>query len=55
MQSTNQALEKLVLSGQITEEEALKASSNVDDLRLRLSGMTRDKGYEIMNSAVTRA
>jgi twitching motility protein PilT len=42
MQTMNQALEKLVQSGTITSDEALKASSNADDLRLRLAGVTRE-------------
>jgi twitching motility protein PilT len=50
MQSMNQALEKLVTSKQVTEEEAIKSSGNPDDLRLRLSGMTREQGYEMMSS-----
>ncbi len=40
MQSLNQALEKLVLAGQVTQEEALRASTNPADLKLRLSGVT---------------
>lgn len=47
MQTMNQALEKLVQSGTITAEEALKSTQAPDDLRLRLSGLTRDQGYEI--------
>ncbi len=46
MQSMNQALEKLVSTGTITSEEALKSSNNPDDLRLRLSGVSREQGYE---------
>ncbi|MEK6579840.1 MAG: PilT/PilU family type 4a pilus ATPase [Bdellovibrionota bacterium] len=50
MQSMSQGLEKLVLSGIITADEAVKASSNPDDLKLRLSGIVRDQGYEMQNS-----
>jgi twitching motility protein PilT len=47
MQTMNQALERLVKASQVSAEEALKASSNPDELRLRMSGMTRDQGYEM--------
>ncbi|MGZ3698426.1 MAG: type IV pilus twitching motility protein PilT [Bdellovibrionota bacterium] len=46
MQTMNQALEKLVSSHVVTAEEAIKASNNPDELKLRFSGMTRDSGYE---------
>ena len=39
MQSMNQALEKLVLSGTITIDEALIHSDSREDLQLKLSGM----------------
>lgn len=55
MQTMNQALERLVNSGKVTAEEALKAASNPDELRLRLSGMTRDQGYEVSSSFATNA
>lgn len=45
MQTMNQALEKLILAGIITLEEGLQASSNPDDLKLRLSGVDREEGY----------
>jgi twitching motility protein PilT len=45
MQTMNQALEKLVTAGTITADEALKASSNPDDLKLRFSGVAREEGY----------
>jgi len=45
MQTMNQALEKLVRAGTVTEEEALKCSSTPDDLRLRFSGFVREEGY----------
>lgn len=50
MQSMNQALQKLVNAGTITAEEALKSSSNADDLKLQLSGVTREQGYEMVSS-----
>jgi twitching motility protein PilT len=39
MQSMNQALEKLVREGSITEEEAILNSDKKEDLELKLSGM----------------
>ncbi|MCO5143241.1 MAG: type IV pilus twitching motility protein PilT [Oligoflexia bacterium] len=39
MQSMNQALEKLVRSGEITQEEAILHSDKKEDLVLKLSGM----------------
>lgn len=47
MQTMNVSLEKLVRSGQVTAEEALKCSNNASDLQLRLSGMNRNEGYEL--------
>lgn len=47
MQTMNQALEALVVSGAVTTEEALKSSNNPDDLKLRLSGVCRENGYEM--------
>lgn len=49
MQTMAQALEKLVTEGKVTTEEALKSTSNPDELKLRLSGMTRDSGYEMVS------
>jgi len=46
MQSTNQALEKLVRAETITAEAALRASPQPEDLKLRLSGMIREEGFE---------
>jgi twitching motility protein PilT len=46
MQSMNFSLEQLIRSGAITVEEAMKSSFSPDDLRLRLSGLTRDEGYQ---------
>ena len=40
MQSMNQALERLVREGMITQEEALSHSDRKEDLMLKLSGMT---------------
>ena len=42
MQTINQDLVRLVSEGLITEEEAVKASSNPDDLKLNLSGVARE-------------
>lgn len=50
MQTMNQSLEHMVTNGVITTEEALKSSSNPEDLKLRLSGVTRDQGYEMASS-----
>lgn len=47
MQSMNQALERLVKDGKITAEQALKTSSSNSDLKLSLSGMVRQEGYEM--------
>jgi twitching motility protein PilT len=46
MQSMNQALGRLVASKTITVDEALRSSSNPDDLKLLLSGFTREQGYK---------
>jgi Tfp pilus assembly ATPase PilU len=43
----NQALERLVKAGTVSPDEALRSSSSPDDLRLKLSGFTRDEGYEV--------
>lgn len=45
MQTMNQALQRLVASGTVTVEEALRCSNNPDDLQLLLSGVTREQGY----------
>ena len=47
MQTMNQCLEKLVRSGIVTAEEAVKSSNSPDDLRLALAGLSRDDGYHI--------
>jgi twitching motility protein PilT len=51
MQTMNQALEMLVKTKVITLEGALRSSNNPDDLRLRLSGIDREGGYEMAGSA----
>ncbi len=43
MQTFNQALEELVVNNTITEEEALKASSVPNDLKLRLAGFKKEE------------
>ena len=53
MQTMNQALERLVERRIVTSEEALKCSGNPSDLKLRLSGLSRDKGYDIEDEGVT--
>ncbi len=55
MQSMNQALERLVKAGTITEEEALRSTANPSDLKLRLQGLTRDQGYEMASSFHSKA
>lgn len=45
MQTINQDLARLVREGLITEEEAIKATTNPDDLRLNLSGVARETYY----------
>jgi twitching motility protein PilT len=47
MQTLNQALENLVRTGVITAEEAMKVSLNGGDLKLSLSGMVREEGYQV--------
>jgi Tfp pilus assembly ATPase PilU len=47
MQTMNQALEQLVKDGKITAEQALKTSGSNNDLKLSLSGMVRQEGYEM--------
>lgn len=47
MQTMNQSLERLVRKKRITADEALKCSPNPDDLKLRLSGVDREEGYEM--------
>lgn len=45
MQSFNQALQKLVMEGIITNEDAIFASNAPEDLKLRLSGFTREENF----------
>jgi twitching motility protein PilT len=45
MCTLNMSLERLLANQQISEEVALRTSSNPDDLRLRLSGVRREQGY----------
>jgi twitching motility protein PilT len=49
MHSMNMDIERLIREGVITPDEGLSASSNPDDLRLRLSGIDRKEGYEYAN------
>jgi twitching motility protein PilT len=46
MQTMNQALERLVRAGEISVDEALRATTSADDLKLSLSGMLRGEGYQ---------
>ena len=55
MQTMNMALERLVERRIVTLEEALKCSGNPSDLKLRVSGLSRDKGYDIEDEGVTFA
>ena len=45
MQTFNMALERLVMEGTVTADEAIKASNNPEELQLKFSGITRDEGY----------
>jgi Tfp pilus assembly ATPase PilU len=47
MQTMNMALENLIDSGIITIEDAIKCSNNPSDLKLRINGLSRDKGFVI--------
>jgi twitching motility protein PilT len=47
MQSMNQALQRLVLAGAITAEEALSSTAYPDDLKLLLAGISREQGYNL--------
>ena len=47
MQTFNQDLEKKVLNGDITLDEAVLVSPKPDDLRLRIAGVTHEGGYDI--------
>lgn len=45
MQTFNQALEKLVMDGTITNEDAIYASNAPEDLKMRLSGFKKEEGF----------
>lgn len=47
MQTMNQDLQRLMGSGLITADEALKVSQNRDDLKLLMSGVSHKEGYDI--------
>jgi twitching motility protein PilT len=47
MQTLNQALENLIRNGVISTEEGMKVSLNGGDLKLSLSGMVREEGYQV--------
>jgi twitching motility protein PilT len=50
MQTMNQALERLVKAKTVSLDVALQSSNNPDDLRLKLSGIDREGGYEMAAS-----
>ena len=50
MQTMDQSLERLVKAGKIKKETALQCSQNPDDLRLRLSEMAHDEGFDFSSS-----
>ena len=45
MQTFNQALERLVMAGTITNEDAIFASNSPEDLKMRLSGLKKEEGF----------
>jgi len=47
MQTFNQDLERMIHAGVITLDEALHVSPAPEDLRLRISGIVREGGYDI--------
>ncbi len=47
MQTMNRALLKLVRSGTVSADEALRASNHPEDLKLALGGVSRQEGYEV--------
>lgn len=51
MRTFNQDLERLYRSGTITRDEALKNSSRPDELKMLLSGIRADEGYDSQPSA----
>jgi twitching motility protein PilT len=50
MQTMNKSIHDLITSGVITAEEGLKASNNPEELKLKLSGIARDVGYDIVDA-----
>ncbi|OFZ19277.1 MAG: hypothetical protein A2X94_05860 [Bdellovibrionales bacterium GWB1_55_8] len=49
MQTMDQALSRLVQAGVVTMEEASKGSHSPDDLKLLVAGITRERGFEVMD------
>jgi twitching motility protein PilT len=49
MQTMNRALLKLIRSGTVTADEALRVSNQPEDLKLALGGVSRQEGYEMAN------
>jgi twitching motility protein PilT len=45
MQTFNQALERLVMAGTVTNEDAIFASNAPEDLKMRLSGFKKEEGF----------
>lgn len=45
MQTFNQALERMVMQGLITNEDAIFASNAPEDLKMRLSGFKKEEGF----------
>ncbi len=45
MQTFNQALERLVMAGTVTNEDAIFASNSPEDLKMRLSGFKKEEGF----------
>ncbi|MEW6055862.1 MAG: type IV pilus twitching motility protein PilT [Bdellovibrionota bacterium] len=45
MQTFNQALERLVMKGVITNEDAIFASNSPEELKMRLSGFKKEEGF----------
>lgn len=54
MQALNQDLERMVTKGIVTLEEALKVSTSPEDLKLKLAGVHREEGYEMINPNMKR-
>ncbi len=47
MQTFNLSLERLIAAGTITMDDAMRASNNPTDLRLRVQGLNREKGFDL--------